>query len=80
MSFTIELECGHGARILSSEDVSGKPPPEFDPWILYPLPPGDSIDLGDGMSCITCFTPGRVIAIFDDEQVAFLPNGTLTMR
>jgi hypothetical protein len=75
VSFVIALTCGHGAVILSAEDVREKAPPEGDPWILYPLPDGDGIDLGDGMSCIMCLTPQTVSGIYSTDQIAFTSDG-----
>lgn len=79
MSFVVRLSCAHAAVILSAEDVQGKLPPADRPWILFPMPDGDSIDPGDGMSCITCLTPQRVIGIYDADLVQFTDDGKLKL-
>lgn len=79
MSFVISLTCGHAAEILAAEDVQGKLPPADRPWILFPMPDGDSIDPGDGMSCITCLTAQIVTGIYDPGKVEFTEEGKLKL-
>lgn len=79
MSFVVLLSCAHAAVVLSAEDVREKLPPADRPWILYPMPDGDSIDPGDGMSCVTCFTPQTVAGIYASDQVQFTSDGRLRM-
>jgi hypothetical protein len=79
MSFVVLLSCAHAAVILSGEDVREIPPPHDRPWILFPLPDGDSIDPGDGMSCITCMTPQTVACIYATDKVQFTSDGRLRL-
>jgi hypothetical protein len=78
-AFVVGLTCAHGLIVLSAEDVRGKEPPDNGPWVLFPLEPGDSIDIGDGMSCVVCFTPQQIVAIYNPEQIAFTPEGKLRL-
>lgn len=79
MSFVVLLTCAHAAVILSGEDVREIPPPSDRPWILYPMDDGESIDPGDGMNCVTCFTPQTVAGIYDANLVQFTDDGRLRL-
>lgn len=62
MTFTVGMSCGHAQRIIGIFDT----PPEHDPWTMYPLEDGDTITMGDLMTCIVCLTEQTVTGIYDN--------------
>jgi hypothetical protein len=49
--------------VLDSPEAQGQESPG-GPWIMFPLDVGNSIDVGDGMTCIVCNTAQVVTGIY----------------